>query len=229
MFKSCDFLKNFKTSKKSKIWILIHFFSIGFSQGDANLLLQYNKGPDLDGFYRKWNIDLHSQIVYGHAMEDYSRANFSNAVGAYLQFKLSKTFALNWGIDYLKIKYQYNSSNNKSFDQISYLSFPLSIRVFPSRRLFFETGLLYNQVLSAKNSEIVDLKNVSKYYPSGVFKNNFGWLLGTQYDLWKRINISIQYRIMRRESDPHGLQRNNFESLLFGFHFFILNPQKKPK
>ena len=41
-------------------------FSIGFTQGDANLLLQYNKGPDLDAFYRKWNFDLHAHIVYGN-------------------------------------------------------------------------------------------------------------------------------------------------------------------
>jgi len=29
------------------------FFSTVAAQGDDNLLMQYNKGPDLDGFYRK--------------------------------------------------------------------------------------------------------------------------------------------------------------------------------
>ena len=45
---------------------------MGFAQGDAILLLQYNRGPDLDAFYRKWNFDLHTHMVYGNMREDYT-------------------------------------------------------------------------------------------------------------------------------------------------------------
>ena len=206
-------------------WILIPLCWVGFAQGDANLLLQYNKGPDLDGFYRKWNVDLHSHLVYGHAKEDYSLARFSFAFGGYVQYKFSKTFALNSGVDFFTLHYRYNLSSNQSADRIRFLSVPLSLRVFPSRRLFFETGLLYNQLLRAENSEIVDLRKQSTTYPAGRFQNHFGWLFGAQYDLWKRINVSLQYRFMKKATDPLSLQKNNFEALLLGLHFFVLNPQ----
>tara|TARA_B100001057_G_scaffold318823_1_gene319118 strand:+ start:2485 stop:3144 length:660 start_codon:yes stop_codon:yes gene_type:complete len=210
-------------------WLLLPFFSLGFAQGDANLLLQYNRGPDLDAFYRKWNFDLHTHFIYGNMRENYTVSKITYSVGAYIQFKFSKTFALNSGADYFNLSYQYNLRKNQTYDQLTYLSIPLTIRVFPSRKIHFETGLLYKRLLSAQNTKIVDLKNRSNKYPNGVFKNAFGWLFTTQYNVWKRFDVSLQYRFFKKEVDPLIDQKNNFDAFLLGIHFYVLNPKKKPK
>ena len=203
-------------------------FSIGFTQGDANLLLQYNKGPDLDAFYRKWNFDLHAHIVYGNTVEEYTIGKINFSAGTNIQYKFSKTFALNSGVDYFKMSYQYDLIKNQSYDELTYLSFPLTLRVFPSRKLHFETGLLYNSILSAENTSVVDLKNQSHKYPDGVFKNVFGWLFATQYNVWKRFDLSLQYRFLKKATNPISDQKNNFDVFLLGIHFFIISPNKKP-
>ncbi|MGA0373851.1 MAG: hypothetical protein ACO3MA_04180 [Flavobacteriaceae bacterium] len=204
-------------------------FFVSFAQGDANLLLQYNKGPDLDAFYRKWNFDLHTHVVYGNTLEEYTIGKINFSLGTNIQYKFSKTFALNSGVDYFKLSYQYNLLENQSYDKLTYLSFPLTVRVFPSRKLHFETGLLYNFILSAKNTGIVDLKNQSHKYPEGVFKNVFGWLFTSQYNVWKRFDVSLQYRFFKKATNPISNQKNNFDAFLLGIHFFVLNPKKKSK
>lgn len=217
------------TIKIKWLWLLLPLFSVSFAQGDDNLLMQYNRGQDLDGFYRKWNFDLHARILYGKMKEDYSVYKTSYSSGIYIQYKFSKTIAINSGGDYFSLRYQYNLANNQSYDQLTYLSIPLSIRVFPSRKLLFETGLFYNYLLKAQNNQIVDLKNQSKNYPEEVFKNTFGWLLGAQYNAWKRLDVSLQYRFSKKASNLYSLQKNNFEAFMLGIHFFVLNPKKKPK
>lgn len=212
----------------AKIVSLLLFCVVGFAQGDANLLLQYNRGQDLDGFYRKWNLDLHTHLVYGNAKEGYSVPKINQSAGVYLQYKFSKTFALNSGVDFFTLSYQYNLNYNQSYDQLQYLSVPITLRVFPSRKLFFETGLLYNHLLKAQNSEIVDLRNQSDTYRQGVFENAFGWLFASQYNVWKRFDVSLQYRFFKKASDPLSDQKNNFQAFLLGVHFFVLNPKKKP-
>ena len=72
--------------------LLILLFSEVFAQGDDNLLLQYNQGPDLDAFYRKWNFDLHAHINYGNMRENYTVRKINYSIGSNIQFKLSKTF-----------------------------------------------------------------------------------------------------------------------------------------
>lgn len=211
------------------IWLFLPLFTVCFAQGDDNLLLQYNKGADLDGFYHKWNFDLHTHIVYGSTKEDYRLHKIRYSAGAYIQYKFSKTLAINSGTDHFNLSYQYNLRNNKSYDQLSYLSIPLTLRVFPSRKLLFETGLLYNHLLKAKNTEIVDLRNQSKLYPLGVFKNAFGWLFAVQYNVWKRLDVSLQYRFFKKSNYSLSDQKNNFDAIMFGFHFFVLNPKKKPQ
>ena len=210
-------------------WLLLPWFSVGFAQGDANLLLQYNRGPDLDAFYRMWNFDLHAHIIYGNMRENYTVRKITYSVGTYIQFKFSKTFALNSGADYFNLSYQYNLRKNQTYDQLTYLSIPLTLRVFPSRKIHFETGLLYNRLLSAQNTKIVDLKNRSNEYPQGVFKNAFGWLFASQYNVWKRVDVSLQYRFLKKETVPLSDQKNNFDAFLLGVHFYVLNPKKKPK
>ena len=87
------------------------------------------------------------------------------------------------------MNYQYDLKENRTYDNIIYLSFPLAIRVFPTERTHFETGLLYHYVIEAKNSEIVNQKELTKNYNDNIFKNAFGWLFAVQYNIWEKISF----------------------------------------
>tara|TARA_B110000208_G_C11623550_1_gene378145 strand:- start:138 stop:791 length:654 start_codon:yes stop_codon:yes gene_type:complete len=204
------------------------FAGVILAQGNANLLLQYNKGPDLDAFYRTWNFDIHAFIVRVNLNENYSKPGITYAVGSNVQYKFSKTFGLTSGIGFFNINYQYELSTNTSTDKLSYLTLPLTVRVSPSRNLILETGAIYHFLLKAKNSEIVNLSNKSNVYEDGVFKNTLGWLFSVQYNVWKRLNISVQYRFIKKSSDAFSIQKNNFNGFLLGVHYFVFNPKKKP-
>lgn len=199
-----------------------------YSQGDDLLLLQYNKGPDPDGFYRKWNFDVHFLTIRVNAKGNYSKPALTSGFGNSVQYKFSKTFGIRSGASYFNIRYKYNLSDNQSTDKITYLTIPMTIRVFPSRKLLFETGFLYNFLLGAKNSEIQNIGTGSLDYEKGIFKNTFGMVVGSQYNAWKRLNVSLQYRVIKKASKPSVFQKNNFAGLMIGLHFFILNPMKKP-
>lgn len=214
--------------KKHK-WFLFMLivFNWTFGQGDGNLLLQYRKGGDMSGMFRKWNFDLHLHGVYMKATGDYSSPKFGYAFGGGLQHKISKTFAVSSGLDFFTLSYQYKLSDNNSLDRIYYFSIPMTIRAFPSSSLFFEMGPLYHHMITAKNSEVVNLSQKSKTYPEGTFKNAFGWLFAIQYNIWRRFGLSFQYRFFKRPSDPGQIQKNNFDGYLLGIHYKILNPHKK--
>ena len=213
---------------KKITFIFFNLFAVVMlAQGDSNLLLQYNKGPDLDAFYRTWNFDIQAFAVRVNLNEDYSKPGVTYALGANVQYKLSKTFGLTSGIGFFNIHYQYELSTNTSTDKLSYVNFPLTVRVSPSRKLILETGAIYHFLLKAKNSEIVNLSNKSNVYEDGVFKNTLGWLFSVQYNVWKRLNISVQYRFIKKSSDAFSIQKNNFNGLLLGGHYFIFNPKKK--
>ena len=204
------------------------FAGVMLAQGNTNLLLQYNKGPDLDAFYRTWNFDIHAFAVRVNLTEDYSKPRITYAIGSNVHYKLSKTLGFTSGIGFFNINHQYELSTNTSKDKLSYLTLPLTVRVSPSRNLILETGVIYHSLLKAKNSEIVNLSNKSNVYEDDVFKNTFGWLFSVQYNVWKRLNASVQYRFIKKTSDAFSIQKNNFNGLLLGVHYFIFNPRKKP-
>ncbi len=208
----------------------IFFFLSGliYAQGDDLLLLQYNKGPDPDGFYRKWNYDLHFLTVLMKAKGKYTKPALAHGVGSSVQYKFSKTFGIRSGASYFNLRYKYDLSDNKSIDKISYLTIPITARVSPSRKLIFETGFLYNLLLSAENSEVQDLSTGSFNYEEGIFKNTMGMVVASQYNPWKRLNVSLQYRFLKKASKPSAVQKNNFTGFLLGLHFFIFDPMKKP-
>tara|TARA_B100001113_G_scaffold78425_1_gene61611 strand:- start:320 stop:970 length:651 start_codon:yes stop_codon:yes gene_type:complete len=213
-----------------KIFLFVFSLLSGFiySQGDDLLLLQYNKGPDPDGFYRKWNFDVHYLTVLMKAKGKYSNPALTYGFGSSVQYKFSKTFGIRSGASYFNLRYKYDLSDNESTDKITYLTIPITVRVSPSRKLIFETGFLYNLLLSAKNSEIQDLSTGSFNYEDGIFKNAFGMVVASQYNPWKRLNVSLQYRFLKKASKPSAVQKNNFTGVLLGLHFFIFDPMKKP-
>ena len=214
--------------KKKILFVFSLLSGFIYSQGDDLLLLQYNKGPDPDGFYRKWNYDIHFLTTLMNAKGKYSNPALSFGFGSSVQYKFSKTFGIISGASFLNIRYKYTLSGNDSTDKITYLTIPITARVFPSRKLIFETGFLYNLLLSAENSEVQDITNGSFNYEDGIFKDTFGMVVASQYNPWKRLNVSLQYRFLKKASKPSAVQKNNFAGFLLGLHFFIFDPMKKP-
>ena len=197
-------------------------FNPTFAQGDENLLLQYRKGPDISR-YRKWNFDLHLRVVRIGPVGENTTPKIGYVLGGNIQYKFSKSIGISSGLGLLSV---YNLNDNSSYDQIDYLNFPLVIRVFPTQRTHFETGLLYHQLIKAKNSKIVDLRQKSNSYPDDVFKNAFGWLFAVHYNIWKKFHISFEYRFFKKSALTNNIQKNNFNGFLLGIHYLILNPNK---
>ena len=123
------------------IFIFLNISDFAYTQGDANLLLQYQKGPDTNR-YRKWNFDLNLKAVYIGPEGDATTPKIGYAFGGNIQYKYSKSIGFSTGVGFLSVNYQYELKENRTYDNISYLSFPLAIRVFPTERTHFETGLL---------------------------------------------------------------------------------------
>tara|TARA_B100001057_G_scaffold376603_1_gene381807 strand:- start:754 stop:1410 length:657 start_codon:yes stop_codon:yes gene_type:complete len=200
-------------------------FDLAFAQGDENLLLQYRKGPDI-ARYRKWNFDLHLRGVRIGPNGDYTTPKIGYALGGNIQYKYSKSIGASTGVGLLSLNYQYNLKNNSTYDNLNYLFFPITIRVFPTQRTHFETGFLYHHLIKAKNSAIVDLEQKSNFYPDNVFKNTFGWLFAVNYNIWKKFHISVEYRFFKKSTLTNYIQKNNFNGFLLGIRFLILNPNK---
>ena len=59
-----------------------------------------------------------------------------------------------------------------------------------------------------------------------MFKNVFGWLFATQYNVWKRFDLS-SIPFFKKSPNPISDQKNNFDVFLLGIHFFVFNPNKK--
>ena len=200
-------------------------FTLTFAQGDENLLLQYRKGPDISR-YRKWNFDLHLRVVRIGPVGENTTPKIGYVLGGNIQYKFSKSIGISSGLGLLSVNYQYNLNDNSSYDQIDYLNFPLVIRVFPTQRTHFETGLLYHQLIKAKNSKIVDLRQKSNSYPDDIFKNAFGWLFAVHYNIWKKFHISVEYRFFKKSTVTNNIQKNNFNGFILGIHFLVLTPNK---
>lgn len=208
--------------------ILTGFLS--FSQGNKNLYKQYRTGPDPDGFYHLWNYSLYGRLNWMNSDQDYTKNRMGKGVGFVVQKLESKTFGFSTGFEFNEIRYQYDGFLENSSDSINWLSFPLSIRLYPSRKLLFEVGVKYHYFLNAKNSTINNLITGSLKYPNDSFGNTFGTFITIQYQIWKRLNIGFQYQYMKGESiNSSGIQPSVFDGLTLTLSAFIKNPMKRPE
>ena len=203
--------------------------SVLFAQGDDNLLLQYRRGPNLDGFYHRWNATLSMQGHWINTDRDYTKAGISVGGGIGVQYNFSKSFGLETGIHWLPIHYSYTLENNGTRDRIRYWEVPLLGRLSPSRKWTFLFGPTYNRLQSAKNTAIVDVSNNSTVYPEGRFQNAFGALLGLNFQWKGYLAVGVRYRYIKKDSPLLQLQSNNFSGFSLGLFYTLKNPFTKPK
>tara|TARA_B100000686_G_scaffold327583_1_gene386623 strand:- start:5914 stop:6558 length:645 start_codon:yes stop_codon:yes gene_type:complete len=200
------------------------------AQGDINLYKQYGTGPDPDNFFRPWNFSLYAKINSINSNQDYTKGKLSKGAGISIQRLLSKTFGASLGVEFYEIKYTYEGYLNDSMDEIDWIGIPLSIRLYPSRKLFFEIGAKYNILVTAKNSEIIDPITGNNQYYDGIFDNTIGGFAGVQYQIWKRLNIGLSYQSLKRnKNNIEILQPSIFSGLSFKFSVFLLDPYKRPE
>ena len=209
---------------------LIFYSFLSFSQGNKNLYKQYRTGPDPDGFYHIWNYSLHGGLNLINSDQSYTKNSIGKVVGFEVQKLESKTFGFSTGFEFNEIQYQYDGFLENSTDTLNWLSFPLSIRLYPSRRLLFEVGMKYHYFLNAKNSITKNAVTGSFQYPRESFGNIFGTFIAIQYQIWKRLNVGAQYQYLKgRKRNPSEIQPNVFNGLTIKFSAFIKNPMKRPE
>ena len=111
-----------------------------FAQGDANLLLQYNRGPTNESLYHPWNVVVQGIGVRMNTHLPYTRPRLSWGLGVLVQHKFSKTVGFVTGATYLNIHYRYQKQNLDSKDFLGYWRIPLALRVSPNKRFVLELG-----------------------------------------------------------------------------------------
>lgn len=229
-------------AKKSRIGILLLvFLCVGYcpAQGDANLLLQYNKGPTFEALYHPWNIRLHLLAIRMNTPLEFTRPRVSWGAGILAQHKINKTFGLASGLSFLNIHYRYQRDDLNSKDFLAYWRIPLLLRFHPNDRVAIEMGPTYNLLYHAYNSEIVRFEEVSKppfiliyefySYAPNHFRNGFGVLASLSYRFWKSFALRLEYTHIRRSDDPFTDQSNTFRGLNLGLEWHLFNPAKHNK
>ena len=205
------------------------FLSNASAQNSSLLLKQYRRGPALNSYYKKLNFELEVYAVKATIQQRKTISKFDYAYGGRIQYRFTKTFGLTTGIQNLNITYQYDEEEDKSVDRISYLSFPLSLRVFPGSGFNVEIGALFNHPLKATNTLVEnDIVEISRYSETA-FKNTLGVLFGVQVKIIPRINVAFQIRYTKRFAEPLGTQNNNTGGALLGLQYSIRNPNERKR
>ena len=210
-----------------------------FAQGDANLLLQYNRGPTFESLYHPWNVKIHLLGVRINASLDDTRPSLTWGAGMLLQHKLNKTLGLTFGATYLNIHYRYQKENLDSKDFLAFWRLPILIQLTPETRVNFELGPTYNLISHTYNSEIVrtgiEIRPPYRFttdyysYAPGHFKNGFGVLAAVSYRFWKSFSARLEYTLIKRQSDPFIDQSNTFRGMTLGLQWALINPSKPKK
>ncbi len=194
------------------------------AQNSSLLLKQYRRGPALNSYYKKLNFELEAYAVKASIQQRKTISKFDYAYGGRIQYRFTKTLGLTTGIQHLNITYQYDKEDDKSVDRITYISFPLSLRVFPGNGFNVEIGALFNHPLKATNTLVEnDIVEISRY-PETDFGNTLGFLVGLQVKVLPRINIAFQARFTKRFAEPLGIRNNNTGGALLGIQYAIRNP-----
>lgn len=215
--------------KNYLVFVFIFLGGFSFSQGNINLYKQYNTGPDPDSFYHLWNYSLYGRLNLMNSDQDYTKSSLGKGIGLIVQKLNTKTFGWSTGLEFNEVHYQYDGVLEDSLDNINWLSFPLSIRLFPSRKLFLEIGIKYHFFLNAKNSIILNPITETLLYPKGYFKDTFGLFINIQYRVWRNLNLGVEYQYLRGSGlIQSGLQPNVFNGFSLRLGAFLKNPMKRP-
>jgi len=209
---------------------LVFKLTLSYGQGDKNLYKQYRTGPDPYNFFHKWNYSFYAKFNLINSDQNYTKIRPGKGLGFMIQKLNSKSFGFGTGFEFNEVNYKYLGYFNGSKDNLNYLTIPFSIRLYPSRKLYIESGVKYYYLLSAKNSEYINPNDNSNNYLDDLFDSSPGIFFGFNYKIWKRLHIGIQYEYLKgSRKNQVGIYPNNFRGLSLKIETFFKNPLDKPK
>ncbi len=206
-------MRHLNLKKKSFLLLLFSFLKMHlfYAQGPDLLIQQYHKNSiDLE-YFQKWNFDFSISINRFNSSNRNTNGLISLGFGSTIYYRLKKSFGISSGIEVLNYSYNYLDSDPNLIDKLKYLNFPLSLKVFPSKKLIIEFGVFYNKILNAKKREKSSKEWIE--YEKGIFLNSLGFLSSIKFNFWKKFKLGINYRFQKNSKNVFKKEPNNFRGI----------------
>jgi len=150
----------------------------------------------LAGFSQKFKGSIFTGLtasqVDGDTYSGFNRAGLNAGVG--VAFPFSEKIAGQFEIKFTqKGSYRGQRPNIGDYStysiKLNYIELPLIVKYLYKPKINFETGLAFGYLMSSKE-EFNDLTDPGS---RPFYKNEFSWLIGGNYQLYKNISVNIRY------------------------------------
>ena len=131
---------------------------------------------------------------------------------------MTKSFGVLTGVNYNKISYNYPLINSVGRDELVYFSFPLGIRLRPTKKVSFAIGGLYNNFYKGQLTIKYENFERSEPYATGIFENSIGGFTQIKYNFFKNLNTYLNFRWATKNNSPTMPQSNNTQVSKLEFH-----------
>ena len=206
--------------------ILIRIYFTTFynhAQNSDLLIQQYNIGPALDDVYSTWTISLGAHINRIDSDKEISDPLINFGAISQLEFRMVKSFGVLTGVNYNKISYNYPLINSVGRDELVYFSFPLGIRLRPTKKVSFAIGGLYNNFYKGQLTIKYENFERSEPYATGIFENSIGGFTQIEYNFFKNLNTYLNFRWATKNDSPIMPQSNNNSGFQLGISYQFWN------
>jgi len=197
------------------------------AQGGDLLIQQYSRGPNLDASFSKWSVAAGPQI--NRINSDLGNTSPTISFGGIIQleYRFHKTVGLIFGINYTPVGYKYSLTESKSEDHLNYLSFPIFLRVHPTKKIHISLGGNYNYYLNGYQKFPFSDFEKRTFYSKKIFKNSFGITIQGGYCFYKKFIVYTNYRWTKRNSPAIQKQSNNTSGIQLGITYKLWYSRKK--
>ena len=206
--------------------ILIRIYFTTFfnhAQNSDLLIQQYNIGPALEDVYSTWTISLGAHINRIDSDKEISDPLINFGAISQLEFRMAKSFGVLTGVNYNKISYNYPLINSVGRDKLVYFSFPLGIRLRPTKKVSFAIGGLYNNFYKGQLTIKYGNFERSEPYATGIFENSIGGFTQIEYNFFKNLNTYLNFRWATKNDSPIMPQSNNNSGFQLGISYQFWN------
>ena len=198
-----------------------------YAQGGDLLIQQYSRGPSLDASFSNWSVEAGPQL--NRINSDLSSTSPTISFGGIVQleYRFHKTVGLIFGVNYTPVNYKYSLADSTAKDHLNYLSFPIFLRVHPTKNIHLSLGGNYNYYLSGYRKIRFDDLEIKASYSKEVFKNSFGFTIQGGYSFLKDFIVFANYRWAKRSSPTMQKQSNNTSGIQMGITYRLWNSRKR--
>ena len=197
------------------------------AQGSELLIQQYNKGPALDNKYSRWSISSEINLNRINTDLQNTRPKLTLGVGIQIELRISKTLGFISGINFSPVKYSYQINDSLGQDRLIYYSFPLGIRLLPTKKISIGLGGLYKIFKNGKYIRSLGTFEDIDTYKENVFRNSFGGFFQIGYKFYKKFKVFSNFRWVRRSSPHIQMQTNNTSGFQLGLNYSLWRSNNK--